>query len=109
LHAKIYRMAHKYVQEFEIDVRESEQFHKPVMIEPEFTVSESNLRFSDHVEYSVNSMKKYIEKRGKLKEIEFKFTIESIEILAFKRLNKPYHSFPRYYFWFPECICNFII
>ena len=30
----------------------------------------------------------YIEKRGKLKEIEFKFTIESIEILEFKRLNK---------------------
>ena len=78
----------KYVQEFEIDVREFEQLPKPVMIEPEFTVSESKLRFSEHVEYSVNSMKKYIEKRGKLKEIEFKFTIESIEILEFKRLNK---------------------
>ena len=78
----------KYVQEFEIDVSEFEQLSKPVIIEPESTVSKSKLRYSDHVEYSVNSMKKYLEKRGKLKEIEFKFTIESIEILEFKRLNK---------------------
>jgi hypothetical protein len=77
----------KYHKGFEIDIREFESLPKPVKVEPGLAVTKSKLR--DRVDFSVSSIKNYIEtKRGNLNEIEFKFTIESIEILEFKRLNK---------------------
>ena len=79
----------KYVQEFEIDVREFEVLPKPIAVEPELTVSKTRLQFREHVGFSVNAIKKYAETKPRnTKEIEFKFTIESIEILEFKRLGK---------------------
>ncbi len=71
----------KYVQEFEIDVREFEVLPKPITIEPGLTVSKSRLQYREHVGFAVNAIKKYAEiKPRNTKEIEFKFTNESIEI-----------------------------
>ena len=79
----------KYIPDFEIDVNEFLKLPNPIIAAPDPLPPKEpgGLRFTPHIilKASVEEIKQYMEEGGKMKEIQYSFSNEMLEILEKKK------------------------